>query len=469
MRIIRVLRFPILKGEKGMEKGLSDSAVAFIRKTSIILGTVLILVSFIANTAGLSVSSGLSTNQVAFIIWGCLLIVAGIIGKGFIRFYRGTAFILLNTLIAIAFLETFSIVAVKIIDNERFATRQMKIENGNIEEAERMALRSLYVPYVIWKHDPSRSSEGITIDENGWRITPGNPEDHEASVFLFGGSAMWGETAVDSETIPSHLQSIFNDSLPGSIRVLNRGQGAWQSTQEVIQLMLLLRDGEIPDLVIFYDGFNDICPVYLSAEAGSHYEQDVVTARLNGVPPPPMMREAGNLILRASNTWLLVTSLRDRFMHGTAGEIHYDTYVDKGRDAGSLAMEIAAVYFGNADVARALGESYGFKCIFIIQPTTWYGEKRLTEPEREVLTAPYVSGDPAYGELMRATYALLVSEASSRDDMFSYANIFDDIDSTVYSDNTGSHIYGWANRIVAESLYRHIGMISPELLTEEGN
>ena len=82
-----------------MEKGLSDSAVAFLRKTSIILGTVLILVSFIANTAGLSVSSGLSTNQVAFIIWGCLLIAAGILGKGFIRFYRGTAFILLNTLI----------------------------------------------------------------------------------------------------------------------------------------------------------------------------------------------------------------------------------------------------------------------------------------------------------------------------------------------------------------------------------
>lgn len=39
---------------------------------------------------------------------------------------------------------------------------------------------------------------------------------------------------------------------------MNYGENAYVSTQGLIHLILLLESGDVPDMVIFYDGVNDI-------------------------------------------------------------------------------------------------------------------------------------------------------------------------------------------------------------------
>ena len=64
----------------------------------------------------------------------------------------------------------------------------------------------------------------------------------------------------------SMLLAEQNDKAGRSVCVRNYGETGWVSTQELIKLMLeLKRTGRKPDLVIFYDGAND---VYLPYQYG---------------------------------------------------------------------------------------------------------------------------------------------------------------------------------------------------------
>ena len=80
-------------------------------------------------------------------------------------------------------------------------------------------------------------------------------------VWIFGGSAVWGTGVEWDETIPSYLAKYGYD-------VINYGEAGYVSTQEVILLMQELKKGIIPDIVVFYDGFNDTFSAYQQGIAG---------------------------------------------------------------------------------------------------------------------------------------------------------------------------------------------------------
>lgn len=450
-----------------MSEHLSESSVKTLRISAISLGVLFLAAGILANGTGLSVSSGLSRNQIGFIAAGILLISAGIAGRRLPGAYKGTAMVLLNTVMAIALLELISIVAVKIVDNDRFTIRQRKMEEGHLDQVERLTLRSTYSPYVIWRVDPLITNDSCILDENGYRVTPGSPSDWTTTVMLFGGSAMWGNGNTDRETIPFHLQGTVLDRGHEQVRIRNMGQQAWATTQEVIDLMMLLRDGDIPDMVVFYDGFNDICPAFLYGSAGTHYEQHVVEALLNGVPPVPVLEDVGLKLLQNTNTWLLITSLREKFSTADREIVLQESYRDMGISTDSLAADIVRTYMGNTEIIRALSDAYGFECMFVIQPALWYGNKVPDEIEEEFLPGSSdfsIAADPAFRELFISTYDLLAEEALLRDDMFFYGNVFDHVQGNVFTDFCGAHITGRANAVIAESLYSDMVRLSPEVL-----
>lgn len=116
-----------------------------------------------------------------------------------------------------------------------------------------------YEPFVGWKALPYES-ETTHISEEGLRIhqrqaVDGNPEK---TVRFFGGSTMWGEGSDDQHTIPA----LFN-ALHPEYEVHNHGQLAYNTRQELDQLISVYSKNEKTDLVIFYDGVNDaafLCP-----------------------------------------------------------------------------------------------------------------------------------------------------------------------------------------------------------------
>ena len=153
--------------------------------------------------------------------------------------------------------------------------------------------------YVYWRRRPF-ASEFINVNEQGIRrtwqspavagsVTSGEPTmvarpaaadgaaapatritlDAEAAlrIFVFGGSTVWGTGARDDYTIPSCLARDLH-ARGIETAVFNFGESGYVNTQSLLALICELRDGNIPDVAIFYDGINDIFAAYQDGRAG---------------------------------------------------------------------------------------------------------------------------------------------------------------------------------------------------------
>jgi len=131
-----------------------------------------------------------------------------------------------------------------------------------------------YHPYVIWRRRPF-VGETINVDSFGLRRTKNTQcSDRSFTIWMFGGSTLWGSGSPDEVTIPSLLAAEYaRDGHPVCVR--NYGEMAWVSTQEVIKLLLELKHAaRKPDLVVFYDGANDGLLPYQSDWLDGHQNLD---------------------------------------------------------------------------------------------------------------------------------------------------------------------------------------------------
>ena len=108
---------------------------------------------------------------------------------------------------------------------------------------------------------PSQSTDSITINSLGFRgaefFTIKPPDTYR--IFMVGGSTMFGSGATSDETtIPGYLQQLLNEKDFGfDIEVINSGiQGADSNTELKLAEQKLVTFS--PDLIIIYDGWNDL-------------------------------------------------------------------------------------------------------------------------------------------------------------------------------------------------------------------
>ena len=347
-----------------------------------------------------------------------------------------------------------AVFVVKVIDSDRFNIRARKIEEGHLDEIEGRVVCGRYAPFVVWRSNPIFNCDSITVSEDGYRITPGASRDPDAfMVFMLGGSAMWGACVSDSCTIAAYLQRDLGELIDRPVAVYNLAQNAHSSTQELIELVLQLRNGNIPDLVIFYDGFNDVCCSYETGVAGVHASLELVAGRVEGTAEALGIMPVWETVLSRTNTWLLVTSLRAK---GFLPEETQEDYTNRtmGIDYDSLTSETVSIYYGNCRVVEALAESYGFDYLIVWQPNMWIGDKLLTDREQDFYETgnsllPWIS-DPAFREMLEASYDLYEESITDSTRYFSFRSIFDEIEYEVYNDCCGVHVTAKANEMIAE-------------------
>ena len=108
---------------------------------------------------------------------------------------------------------------------------------------------------------PNQSTDSITINALGFRGSDFSeiklPNTYR--IFMLGGSTMFGAGATSDETtIPAYLQQLSNEKNFGfNIEVINSGiQGADSNTESNLIERKLVRFS--PDLIIIYDGWNDL-------------------------------------------------------------------------------------------------------------------------------------------------------------------------------------------------------------------
>ena len=158
-------------------------------------------------------------------------------------------------------------------------------QNVNEEKKKQMCLDFYNIKTTGDEIIPSQSSESITINSLGLRgdeFSNIKPSD-TYRIFMIGGSTMFGAGATSDETtISGYLQNILDENDFGfDVEVINAGiQGADSNTElSLIEQKLM---GLSPDLLIIYDGWNDLREHNTSMKVKENWESMCKFGKENG-------------------------------------------------------------------------------------------------------------------------------------------------------------------------------------------
>src|SRR3989344_7108986 len=285
-----------------------------------------------------------------------------------------------------------------------------------------------YYPYVGYRRVPNFKGEFINLDENSIRKTENNCSDSDTiKIFVFGGSTIWGTGARDIGTIPSYLAKDLCESF--SVEITNFGESGYTSSQEVIRLILELRNGNVPDVVVFYDGVNDVY---------SSYQNNVA-----GVPQNIENRKADfNSRKNLNIKGYLINSNFMEILKKVVKTSREKNLIEKGLSS-SLSDETTAIYLNNVKIVKILEKEYGFKSLFYWQPAV-YTKNELSGNEKDEINL-----DMTFGGL----YLHVTDGINNSDSVVDLTGVFN-VNKTIFIDDV--HISEDGNEIIAKVIAEDI-------------
>jgi len=292
--------------------------------------------------------------------------------------------------------------------------------------SELKALQTDYVSYLGWRRRPF-AGETIVIDATRRiRETPQVVAAAPArAVYFFGGSAMWGTGSDQIHTIPSAFQRLAGG------RVLNFGESGWCAHQSLNQLVKLYTEGHRPDVVVFYDGSNEVAEKCRSDSDFWAIDRERQIQRALTYPPG----EVGYLLQP-----IVTAAAAARRMIGLGPQPRdYDCDADP-RKAELIAEQVATDW----KIAASLVTSYGGRFQAYLQPIVYFSRTRTDRLRVE----------PLMREQFEAVYPLIRRKMAALPDTADLSAIFDR-DEYIYIDFC--HISPNGNAIVAERIARDLG------------
>ena len=239
--------------------------------------------------------------------------------------------------------------------------------------------------------------------EQGRRRTTDSSTQAQHRVWMVGGSTVYGGEVPDSETIPSHLQRLLNRRRPGYWRVENCGYITVTTTQQLELLRTL--PVAAGDLVIFFDGVNDIVQGIYSGDpqgwvAGENRKQ------LRGAGP-------FKALLVRINAKYLASRLQgySGFIGSVLGNIINRKnlvrrpHLDDAARVSELARETANLFRLNIEEARRVAQARGAVFVHFLQPEIYASAKRT--PYEEQLVSNFYLNPNGLETAFAAGYPLL--------------------------------------------------------------
>ncbi len=304
-------------------------------------------------------------------------------------------------------------------------------------------------PFVYFRQKPF-SGQTIHLGPDGlratWSPSPAKAGGKPTKIWVLGGSCAWGFGSRDDETIPSRLARRL-DEQGHAVEVRNFAELGYVSTQEVVGLLRAVQSGERPDVVIFYDGFNDVASALLENQAGVSMNEINRKREFNLLQSPPRLLIAALVhVVRNSATLRFAQSIRARSGLSTS-----TGHPAPGADQSArLAEDVLRLYAANQQLAEALGRAYGFRCLFFWQPSLFTKPRRTPFEEEE--RQKYTWLEP----IMRATADAIPSSPHLRDRpaFHDLTRLFDDDPSLIYIDYC--HTTESANARLADAIAREV-------------
>ena len=241
-------------------------------------------------------------------------------------------------------------------------------------------------PYVYWRRKPYEG-QYINVNELGirksWTASPQtDAKKYRPLIYFFGGSTTWGTGSRDDYTIPSAFAKQMAD-LGIGVRVVNRGETGYVSTQEVLLLIRELQRGIAPDLVIFYNGVNDTYSAYQQGVAGMAQQEynrvKEFNSRLEKVPAKEILSSLSQRL----STSRFARGIWRRTIGGgnvTTRERVPSSFRTSSQEP--LAARVLDIYESNIAIVSALAQYHYFKVLFCWQPTI-FEKNNLTEYEAQ--------------------------------------------------------------------------------------
>jgi len=320
--------------------------------------------------------------------------------------------------------------------------------------AEERRTKNQFVPYRMWRRQEFQgrylniSSEGIRQTWNPSVAANRNLK----KIFCFGGSTTWGVGARDNFTIPSLLSKKLNQGTPRYL-VENYGEKGYCLTQEIVYLVLLLKQGKIPDYAIFYDGINEVMVGYKNSKAGSIFGANYIRRQLYH---KETVGETLGKIWRRSGLYRGTKDISDLVKAPFRTEKPLTPEDEQA--LARLADDIVADYLRNLELVEHLARAYGFQYLFIWQPAL-FTNQALTAEEKQL--AAWTN------KKMVRLYELVYDRMAQvrRPYFYNIATIFDRKKKTLYF--SWAHITEEGNNLVAERVSRIFQQeFPPKVLTQ---
>jgi hypothetical protein len=394
------------------------------RRSLVAVGTGVLALTLLKDVArGQPISFGLF--QTIPVILGAVLLAAGLLGSRLLAAWRGLGLLLLNTIVLLWLSNLLAGAVLRLLPTPRYAgSAHLPWYDSQPWIADYRAdfphVNSNYrwARWMVWEGAPYRGRI-INVDDEGRRRTPG---DHcqvgSYVLWTFGGSAMWGVGSPDSLTIAGLLHASLGALTARPVCVVNYGERAYMTTQEVMRLERELRRGRRPNAVVFYDGLNDVNYAMQTGDAGAFQDEQGVAQRI-------YQRSPGAAWLGKLPAFRLIKRLRERRL----GADTIPGFRARGVSSDSLARAVAENLHANHRVVAALGAAYGFDALFFLQPMIAVGQKPLSAEERLSLDALA----PGKRDFWRAAYEVM-REPSLEAPLEDLSGIFDDEPRALYID-----------------------------------
>jgi len=291
------------------------------------------------------------------------------------------------------------------------------------------------------------NGEHNTIDSIGHRKTLNsnliNTTD-PLKIFCFGGSTMYSTGARDSHTIPSELSKLIYKEHPNlNIEITNFGCHGYNRSIENVQLQQELLKNNIPDIVIFYDGVNEIIGAHQNNKAGTPTN---AINRKNEFKLGHSYSKKIKLFLNSSGLSRFVLYLQRRI---------FKTKSFETESVQKLSKDIANNYIQNLKISKSFSREYNFKVLNFLQPVIYSKEKHS---EYELVMA---NKHKYLEKLYLNSYSLiqqnkmLVSDTTFID----ISTVFNTTSKTIYTDFC--HTAEKGNTIVANEIFKHLYINQP--------
>lgn len=290
----------------------------------------------------------------------------------------------------------------------------------NVLESSQMS--TVYRSFVGWRREPFR---GETINIEGpysQRRTINAGTSDEKTAYFFGGSTMWGTGSDDSGTIPSQFAAIIG------IHSENFGETGYTAHQGLVLLLQLLQEGRHPDLVVFYDGVNEV----------AHKCRRELTPTSNGREHQiaSVLKTSANPISFAYFLTPVATVARalSYRVFGRDSGAYYDCHANQ-RKVELIAENMIQDWL----FAKKLVESYGGTFIAILQPVSYFSHTHLDH-----LKLPQELASE-----FRVLYPVIRKKMAAKGIGYDFTSAFD-VDDYVYIDF--GHVTPKGNRIIAKKI-----------------